>query len=105
MTAHQGPQLPVGTMKLVICVAAAAMLVTLASSDSLSAGEPGWSPVVVARGEYRDQIKSMPMEQRPYRPLHFYGNTVRRMHYHGTLAPSAREIVAPIFVQRSRFDR
>lgn len=104
MTAHQGHELRVGTMKLVLCVAAAAVLVTVAMSDSLSASEPGWSPVVVARGAYRDQIKSMPMEQRPYRPLHFYGNTVRRMHYHGSPAPSVREIVAPIFVQRSRLD-
>lgn len=91
-------------MKLVSCAAAAAMLVVLAASDSASAGEPGWSPVVIARGEYRDQIKSMPMEQRPYRPLHFYGNTVRRIHYRGTPTPSVRELVAPILVQPSRFD-
>lgn len=89
-------------MKSVIYFAAAAMLFTLANIDFASAGEPGWSPVVVARGEYRDQIKSMPMEQRPYRPLHFYGNTVRRMHYHGTPAPSMRAVVAPVFSQRSR---
>ncbi len=89
-------------MKSVIYAVLAAMLVTLANADFATAGEPGWSPVVVARGDYREQIKSLPMEQRPYRPLHFYGNTVRRMHYHGTPAPSLREIVAPVFIQRSR---
>ncbi len=43
----------------------------------------GWSPVVIASGAYRDQIKSMPIEQRPNRPLHFYGNSVRRNYYRG----------------------
>ncbi|TWU16590.1 hypothetical protein [Allorhodopirellula heiligendammensis] len=90
-------------MKSVFCIAAAAVLITLGNTDSIRAAEPGWSPVVVARGEYRDQIKSLPMEQRPYRPLHFYGNTVRRMHYHGTPAPTLRDIVAPVFIQQSRF--
>jgi hypothetical protein len=52
------------------------------------ASEPGWLPVVVARGEQREQIQSLPIEDRPYRPLHFYGNTVRRMHYRGTPLPS-----------------
>lgn len=43
-----------------------------------TAGSPtGWSPVILPRGQYRQQIKSMPIEQRPGRPLHIYGNTVR----------------------------
>jgi hypothetical protein len=52
-----------------------------------SAGEPGWSPVIIATGDYRKEIESLPIEQRPYRPLHFYGNTVRRIHYRGTPLP------------------
>ena len=28
--------------------------------------------------EQRRQLRAMPIEQRPYRPFHFYGNTVRR---------------------------
>ncbi len=48
------------------------------------AAEPGWSPVVIASGPYRERIRSLPIEQRPYRPLHVYGNTVRRIHYRGT---------------------
>ncbi len=58
-----------------------------------AAGEPGWTHGVVRVGEERDQIKSLPMTERPYRPLHFYGNTVRRMHYRGTAIPAPRDIV------------
>lgn len=55
--------------------------------------EPTWSYGVVRVGEDRDAIKSMPITERPYRPLHFYGNTVRRMHYRGTAVPAPRDIV------------
>ena len=33
---------------------------------------------IVARGTERETIKSMDILDRPDRPLHFYGNTVRR---------------------------
>ncbi len=55
--------------------------------------EPGWTYGVVRIGEDRDAIKSLPMTERPYRPLHFYGNTVRRMHYRGTPLPAPRDVV------------
>ena len=45
---------------------------------NLSAGNGKWYPYVIARGSDRDRIKEMPIEQRPNRPFHFYGNTVRR---------------------------
>ena len=64
-----------------------------ASSES-EAAEPGWSPVVIPTGAYRERIKAMPIEQRPYRPFHFYGNTIRRMHYQSR-SPQSR-----IFVSR-----
>ncbi|MCY2996288.1 MAG: hypothetical protein NTY19_51840 [Planctomycetota bacterium] len=35
------------------------------------AQEPGRLGVVVARGELGEQIKSTPIVERPYRPLHF----------------------------------
>lgn len=54
-----------------------------------SAQQPGWSLRVVTFGETRRQIESTPILQRPYRPLHFYGNTVRRRHYRGTALPAA----------------
>ena len=57
-----------------------------------NAAEPGWAPFVIARGEQRQIIRSLPIEQRPYRPLHFYGNTVRRMHYRGMPLPNFGEL-------------
>lgn len=53
----------------------------VATADS---NKPGWLPVVVARGELKQQIESTPIVDRPNRPLHFYGNAVRRKHYHGS---------------------
>jgi hypothetical protein len=35
-------------------------------------------PYVIARGADRQVIQNTPIEQRPNRPLHFYGNFVRR---------------------------
>jgi hypothetical protein len=52
--------------------------------SAIPAQEPGWSGVVIARGEMRRQIEATPILQRPYRPLHFYGNAVRRAHYRGS---------------------
>lgn len=66
------------------------------------ASEPGWSPVIIARGDYREQIKSVPMEMRPYRPLHFYGNTVRRRHYRGSAVPRFEDVVSPVVVSGRR---
>lgn len=42
------------------------------------AQESGRLPII-ARGELRQEIKSTPILERPNRPLHFYGNTVRRL--------------------------
>jgi len=50
-------------------------------------GEEAWSPVIIARGEYREQIAAQPIEQRPNRPFHFYGNTIRRQHHRGNPFP------------------
>jgi len=57
--------------------------------SSASGQEPGWSGRVIAFGEQRAQIESTPIVHRSYRPLHFYGNTVRRRYYHGTALPGA----------------
>ncbi len=59
----------------------------LAATPS-TAAEPGWSPVVIATGEYRQQLQATPIELRPYRPFHFYGNAVRRRHYGSTVVPA-----------------
>lgn len=80
----------------VSCVAAAIWLSlpgpqpVMAAGGAVSggqSGEPGWSPVIVATGSYRAMLGSLPIERRPYRPLHVYGNTVRRMHHRGTPLP------------------
>lgn len=44
----------------------------------------GFDPRVVMLGDARDQLKATPIEERPYRPLHVYGNTVRRRHTRST---------------------
>ena len=41
----------------------------------------GWAPNTLVFGAERAKIKSMHILARPNRPLHFYGNTVRRIHY------------------------
>lgn len=66
----------------------------LFTSFPASAAEPGWVNRVIAPPEVREQLRATPIEQRPYRPLHFYGNTVRRIHYRGTPLPRPAETVA-----------
>lgn len=39
---------------------------------------PRYYPYTIARPQDRSWIRNLPMEQRPDRPLHFYGNRVRR---------------------------
>lgn len=51
-----------------------------ASLPVAEAAQTGFDPRIVALGDAREEIKSKPIEQRPYRPLHVYGNTVRRRH-------------------------
>ncbi len=54
------------------------------------AAQNGFDPRIIAVGEARDQIKSKPIEQRPNRPLHVYGNAVRRRHSRAHSAPRQR---------------
>ena len=54
--------------------------------------EPGWASNVLIVGAERDYVKSLPIELRPYRPFHFYGNTVRRLHYRGYALPACYDI-------------
>jgi len=55
--------------------------------------EPGWLGVVVARGELKQWIDSTPIVDRPNRPLHFYGNAVRREYYRGSALPRPGDLV------------
>ena len=55
--------------------------------------EPKWAGQVLLVGEERDRVKSMPITARPNRVGHFYGNTVRRAHYRGSVVPLPRDVV------------
>ena len=70
---------PRGTL-LLLPVAFAALLTPL-PEPAHAAGGTGFDPRVITFGTEREQIKSTPIEQRPYRPLHVYGNAVRRRHH------------------------
>jgi len=63
-------------------VFSAAMAITALVSSPATAEAADSSPDVSLRiitfGETRQQLQATPIEQRPYRPLHFYGNRVRR---------------------------
>lgn len=68
----------------------AAVVIAAALPLPLEAASTGFDPRVVTFGETREQIKSTPITQRPNRPLHVYGNTVRRRHQRGAIpAPAA----------------
>jgi hypothetical protein len=80
-------------MKLCRCVGGLFTAIVLSASSALAAQEPGWKGTVIARGELRQEIQSTPIVERPYRPLHFYGNTVRREYYRGVAMPLPRDFV------------
>jgi hypothetical protein len=69
-------------MRTIIFAALTAAAVFPCPSAAAAAGN-GFDPRIVTFGSAREQIKSTPIEQRPYRPLHVYGNTVRRRHARG----------------------
>ncbi len=48
---------------------------------------------VIATGELRRQIAATPIVERPHRPLHVYGNTVRRRHHRSVNAATGRQVV------------
>jgi hypothetical protein len=64
---------------LIVC-ALTAVLWTVSPSDAQATGS---SAPIIAFGAQREAIKSQPILHRQNRPLHFYGNTVRRRHAHG----------------------
>jgi len=54
-------------------------LATTSPAVSSDFASSGWYPYVVARPEDRYWIRETPVELRPNRPLHFWGNSRRRM--------------------------
>jgi len=73
-------------------IAALGTLPTLLPVD-LQAQEPGWTSRVLKLGPEREISDQTPILERPYRPLHFYGNAVRRNYYRGNPLPMPRDIL------------
>jgi len=69
------------------------VLFAVPNTASAASNEPGWLGVVVARGELKQWIDSTPIVDRPNRPLHFYGNAVRREYYRGSARPQPGDMV------------
>ena len=63
-----------------------ALVVSIAvgfAGKTQAAPPTGWDSTIILRGQERAVVKSMPIERRPNRPFHVYGNTVRRMEHRG----------------------
>ncbi len=75
-------------IRLIACVA----VLLMTAATTVPAQEPGWMGQIVVFGRQREVIESTPILLRPYRPFHFYGNTVRRLHYRGRTAPSLTDV-------------
>lgn len=74
-------------------VFAAAVTLSFAFVGSAAAeaaeASSGVSLKVITFGDERARLQSTPIEQRPYRPLHFYGNRVRRQSRRSTTGSTA----------------
>lgn len=76
------------TRILPIGIAFAAFSLALSCGQCASFGQqPEWTGRVLKVGIDRQYTDSVDILERPYRPFHFYGNTVRRMHYRGFPLP------------------
>lgn len=75
-------------------VFAAAVTLSFAFAGSAAAeaaeASSGVSLKVITFGDERARLQSTPIEQRPYRPLHFYGNRVRRQSRRSTTGSTPR---------------
>ena len=70
-------------------LALVAILATAVAPALADASGSSFDPRIVTFGESRDQIKATPITKRPNRPLHVYGNTVRRRHSRSPASPQA----------------
>lgn len=70
-------------------VVLAVSLFATAAPTAADASERRFDPRVIVVGEAREQLKAVPITQRPYRPLHVYGNSVRRRHQRA-VSPAVR---------------
>ena len=68
------------------------ILIAAAVAPAAPAPGAGFDPRVVTFGSDRDQIKSIPIEKRPNRPLHVYGNSIRRRHDRAMQSPPRGDV-------------
>jgi hypothetical protein len=68
----------------------AAFLSLFVSMEAVVAAPPppSWSRQIIPTGQERTIVKATPVEMRPNRPLHIYGNTVRRRYNRSTPLPA-----------------
>lgn len=65
-----------------------------------SAAGTGFDPRVVTFGAAREELQSTPITDRPYRPLHVYGNSIRRRHERAATSRPAPSRSRPTTSQR-----
>ena len=91
-----------------ICFCMLAVLIMAAPdaiSQTISVGN-GYYPYTIARAQDREWIRSMPMEHRPNRPLHFYGNKVRRQSVQRpTYVAPPKTVANPLIPRRTALKR
>ena len=78
------PPEPFLTMRTLIILT----LLSVGTSSVPAIAQTGFDPRIIVFGDEREKIENTPIEQRPNRPLHFYGNTVRRRRYRTVSQPS-----------------
>ncbi len=54
------------------------LVAAIVAMTAIPTAAADFDPRVVTFGAEREQIKNTPIEKRPNRPLHVYGNSVRR---------------------------
>lgn len=90
------------TLLYVPCCFIFVLLIQAWVPAATQAQEPDWYPYVLARGNDRSVIKNTHINDRPYRPLHFYGNAVRRNYYRGNPAPMPKDLIRASTVRLRR---
>ena len=81
----------------VICLALLTYFIGANTAAIAQTSEPSWTSRVIKRGDDRQATNSKDILKRPYRPMHFYGNTVRRRHYRGRARPTVRDVGATFY--------
>jgi hypothetical protein len=87
-------------MRFAICAVLVAVL--LAATPTVGGQEPGWSGAVLPIDPEAQQIRQQPILERPNRPGHVYGNTVRRIYYRGNPLPLPRDFAGATVVMFGR---